>query len=297
MRNFEVVVDNLIGQVEPQEVSILPESRDIAIRGLEEKERRYGEESEHHMAYHNVGHDIDVTSRDIRLTNLLYRFVPEEYREGLYDKIIVKDPWHDWERLLSGPGANERASADRVIEEIENSGSPVLNTERFKTSIDLGIMATQMERVDGDFVQVNLRTGEPDPSILLGAWADIGGVPMEGIKRAKLDAVDLCHEDHPDPSLRQLLDYFLIQPDFFKNVVDDATVLPNIEYYFPQNAEEVYGVLRKAFHSNIVTTYKTLMFIRNHPEVETAMLRGAGLLDRMHVGSAIGGLISKAAKL
>ncbi len=296
MRNYEAVVDGLIGMM-PEGVMIQPESREIAIMGLEEHDALHGESSKHPKTYHGVDHPIDSTGREIILNNLLFHFVPPQYKGTLYDKTLIRQPSHDIVQGLKLPEANESASADWAIARIEETDNPVLNQDAFKTSIRLGALATYMKEQDGNFIQDNLRQGEPDPSILHGAWADVGAIPMEGIKRYKRDTLDLAYEWYDNPSAQDIINCFLMQPRFYKSVVDDKFVIPNIEYYYSDHTDEVYEVLKKEFHSNIVSTYKVMMSVHDRPELASTIRASAHLLDRLHMGSIVGKVIAKAAKI
>src|SRR5690349_4649767 len=93
--DFESRVDELIGRIEADGPEIHPTVRSLATIALHSVEVRYGENSENHLPLHNAEHAIDVTERAIELTNLLYEYIPEEYRENIYDLILLAGLAHD----------------------------------------------------------------------------------------------------------------------------------------------------------------------------------------------------------
>lgn len=286
MKNFAPEVDQLVRMIEPEGVSVQPESREIAQRGFEELELRYGNDSDNPLSYHNAPHGIDTTARAINIGNMIFHLIPENYQYLFFDKIIVGTPFHDNERF-KGSGENERLSSERATTVIEEYDGSVLDTDEFKGSIHEGIMGTQAERGKGGIVQVNLRKGSPDPFILVEASADVGAIPMEGSRRMIRDAVDLCFEENSDPTAQDIYDRLLTQAGFIRSVTHDSVVIPNMQYYLPDTWQEVYKLLRSAFNPNTVSAYRTALLVEQSPHLQSALGHGIHMLDRLHVGSLI----------
>ncbi|MEX2014491.1 MAG: hypothetical protein WD885_00970, partial [Candidatus Saccharimonadales bacterium] len=97
MKNFEVAVDQLIERIQPDGYEFNETARSLATIALHDVELRYGENSDTSLPQHNAEHALDVAGRAIDLTNLLYEFIPEKYRDKIYELVLLVGVSHDWE--------------------------------------------------------------------------------------------------------------------------------------------------------------------------------------------------------
>jgi hypothetical protein len=309
MRNFEAAVDDLIGQIEPEGYEFNETARSLATIALHDVELRYGESSDNSLPQHNAEHALDVAGRAIELTNLVYEFIPEKYRENIYELALLVGVAHDWEQLLDS--GNEQASANYLIGLIEKTDDEEINNEWFKARAENGVMATEFEiNDDGIINQFNLGRGkpeegeEPDPLEFIVAFADINGIAMEGESRMSEDVAGLyierCQKKAEQPSeegLREFIDY---QPTFIKSQLDDEHMKPIIAYYFshlePKDESKenpVYEALKNKYNPNIRKSYKKAWKLRNTPE----LLKGFGEVvhraDVLGISDKLGGIIDR----
>lgn len=292
MIDFETEVDRRIAGIKPPEIEVDPASRSIAITALGEVDRRYGEGSEHPLEFHNVPHSLDVMDRTVRLLNLLYEFIPAEYKPRIYDLGIKVSAAHDVEQSL-GPGANEQASVAYMINQIEETGSNPINTRWHKSRAELGSLATQVAFADnGEIVQVNLGEGEPDPFAFIVAFADINGIAMDGDRRMIRDATNLCFElNGGNPGVEKIYEFLLTQAVFLKSRLNDHQMKPLIEYYFPERAGEVYEAMHDTYHKNIISAYELARKFRENPKLYSTVDKVMTGLDKVHAGAAVGKLL------
>jgi hypothetical protein len=183
-----------------------------------------------------------------------------------------------------GSGKNEKASGQFAVAKVVEMGGPALNTTRFKSRLLEGVQVTEVEeRSDGDIVQVNLHKGSDDPLKYAISFGDINGIAMEGSKRVVVDATRLCYEIYGVPTLDQIYKYLSSQQQFIRKRVNDGRVKSDIAYYFPNNTEEIYVDLRKAFHANILAAHNVAKLLNSSDELKASFglaLRGIDLADR-----------------
>lgn len=310
MRNFEASVDQLIGRIEPDGYEFNDTARSLATIALHDVELRYGEKSDNPLPQHNAEHALDVAGRAIELTNLLYEYIPQKYRENIYELALLVGVSHDWEQMLDG--GNERASADYLIGLIEKTDDREINNEWFKARSKKGVLATEFEIIEIDdekiINQVNLGRGkpedgeEPDPLEFIMAFADINGIAMEGESRMSEDVAGLyieeCQKNEEKPTLEGFRKFVGYQPTFIKSQLDDEHMKPIITYYFyhlePEDDKKdnpVYEALKKKYNPNIRNSYKKAWKLRNTPE----LLKGFGGVvhraDVLGISDKLGGII------
>jgi hypothetical protein len=287
--NFETRIDGLIEMIEPEGHEVHPTVRSLAMIALHSVEIKYGENSDNPLPQHNVEHAINVTERAIELTNLLYEYIPEEYRENIYELALLAGIAHDWEQL-QGVGANEQASADYLIGLIEQTGNSPINTDRFKQRAGAGVMATEYEFDEeaGVINQINLlkdepyEEGKPDPLRFIMAFADINAIAMKGPNQMYEDVTRLFFErnmeDPTEEGLREMLDY---QEKFIRSQLNDHRIKAYIARYFPDyesEAEdednEVYTVMKNAYNQNIRDSYENAQWLKRSSDVVVKELKG-----------------------
>jgi len=311
--NFETKIDELIGAIEPEGHEIHPTVRSIAAIALHSVEIKYGENSENHLPQHNAEHAIDVAERAIELTNLLYEYIPEEYRENIYELALLAGVTHDWEQL-QGSSVNEQASADYLISLIEQTGESPFNTKRFKQRARAGILATEYEidKETGVINQVNLlkdepyEDGKPDPLKFIMAFADINAIAMRGPQQMYEDVTRLFFERNLDQQpteegLREILDY---QEKFIKSQLNDHRMEAYIARYFPdyepKNKDaknEVYLVMEETYNPNIKESYEEAQWLRRNSEAVANEIKGMlHTVDFHAVASKLGHLVHRGKK-
>ncbi len=294
--DFEREVTEIAAMIEPKHgYELAPETIPIAITALEEVDSKYGPSSDHPLSFHNAPHSLGVTRRVVRLTNMLYPFIQPKYQNGIYDLGIIGGATHDIEQEL-GPGENERVSAESAGRQVSDADG-VLNTTTFKKRLTRGIVATTVEmKEDGELVQTNLQSGTHDPIKFGMAFADINGIAMEGSKRMWQDATNLYYELNDEPTIGGLFDFYLSQAGFLRQRLNDGRVKSDIAYYFADDIEAVYQVMRGAFHANIVSAHGMAVLLGERPELSNtvgSVVKGIGALDRSLLGTMIGKMIER----
>lgn len=307
--NFEARIDGLVELIEPEGQEIHPTVRSIAAIALHGVEIKYGENSENPLPQHNAEHAFDMTERAIELTNLLYDYIPEEYKKNIYELVLLAGVAHDWEQL-EGVGANEQASADYLIGLIEQTGNSLVNTDRFKQRARAGIMATEYEFDDekGVINQINLlkdepyEEGRPDPLKFIMAFADINAIAMKGPDQMYEDATRLFfernYEDPTEEGFREILDY---QEKFIKSQLNDHRMEACIARYFPDfependdEKNEVYKEMEKAYSPNIKESYEKAQWLKRSSEVVAKELKSMlHTFDFHAVASKLGRLVNR----
>lgn len=291
MSHIDKAVSSMVAGIGSPEISLRPVTPIITAEVLHDIDQKYGPHGDDPLEYHNTSHSIDVGRRVIRLTNLLYPYIPEQYRTSIYDLGFLGPGCHDSEQLL-GSGANERASLDDALRRIEQANDPVLTAPAFTDRLGSGIMVTVVNRKeDGELEQVNLREGDPDPFKFIMAFCDINGIAMEGDMRMIKDATHLCYELFGEPSTEQLYDFLLSQAGFLRDRLNDHRIKADIAYYFPDHQDEVYKVMRSSFHSNITSAYRLATFMSDHSELSDPIGKVIKTADKTHAGRLIGRLI------
>lgn len=292
--SFEVQVDNLIEKIEPAEVGIDPATRLVTISSLDEMDKRHGRDSDKPLEFHNAPHELDVLRRFIRITNLLYDCIPENYRPMIYQAGMVATSAHDIGQGM-GAGADEKASVEYMRNKIKETGDSPINNEPFIDRAAGGLLASQVEFAEnGEIIQVNLREGEPDPLRFKIAFADINGIAMEGSPRMIKDATNLYFELHGDnPSAEGLFEFWLTQADFLKSRLNDYRIVPDIEYYFPERGEEVYDRMKDAYQKNILSAYRLALKLHETKGLRSTLDRLMSSADKAHLGSLVTKLARK----
>jgi hypothetical protein len=290
--DFEREMANIATIVEPPEQKISGEALTIATESLHAIDLKYGPNSDNPLPFHNAEHSVAVTRRVIRFINILYPYMKPRQRSGIYDLGAIGGPNHDFEQGL-GVAENEKASGGQAVQRVAESGGATINTDTFKKRLLGGIQATtvQMED-DGDIVQVNVQKGSHDPFKFAMAFSDINGIAMEGSRRMFNDATRLCYEIYGEPTLDQLYNFLVSQASFLRKRLNDHRVKSDIAYYFPNEVEDVYHDMRKAFRSNILSAYGMAVILGERPELKSSVgvaVRSIDVVDK----SILGDLISK----
>lgn len=285
--DYERELTTLAGNVQPSDQKISPAVIAIGTEALYGIDARYGPASDNPRAAHDGPHSLDVARRDIELTNLLYRFIRPEHRKNIYNYGMLVATTHDWEQLL-GYGANERASVDYLIDRVAQSREPELNTPGAHSRLSAASLATTVEfRENGEIVQVNLRTGEPDPLTYIAGFVDINGIAMEGWRRLLNDGSRHGREKFgPNMILTQHYEFMATQRRFMRKRLNDHRIQEDIAYHFPDHAEQVYQVMRQAFHANILSAHGLAVNLGRLPV--GLFVRGVGAFDKLALNNRIG---------
>lgn len=286
MRNFEAAVDQLVERIEPDNYEFNDTARSLATIALHDVELRYGENSESPLPRHNADHGLDVAERAIDLVNLLFEYIPDEYKDNIYELALLVSVSHDWEQLL-GNGENEAASAEYLIKLIEKTSDEKINNDRFKERSSGGVFATEFAiDTKGVINQVNLLEGEADPLKFVVAFADINGMAMEGEELMPEELAKLFFEqsvqkgeEPSQESLQRLVDY---QESFIRSQLNDYRMKAYIARYFPhlepaENSGEdnpVYTKMHEAYNPNIKNIYEIAKWLRGNPTA----IKGLGSL-------------------
>jgi hypothetical protein len=292
--SFEQEIVSIAESVAPEDQEVQDTSIELAVSALEDIDRRYGPNSDGHLLYHNASHSLDVCRRTVRLLNLTYPYVQPKYRNHIYDLAILAGALHDYEQDL-GPIKNEKASAEYAQASAAQS-SPLYQRDGMSKRLKAGILATAVVRNDeGEIVQTNLQTGAHDPLKFAMGFADINGIAMEGDLRMFRDATRLCYELFEDPSIDDLYGFLVNQAGFLRERLNDGRVKSDIAYYFPDSIDEVYKHMEEAFHSNIISSYKFALLLRDRPELKASvgfLVQNIDIVDR----SILGELLAKELK-
>jgi hypothetical protein len=287
--NFEEEITKIITSVAPEEQQVRDSTIHIAVTALEDMDRRYGPESEEYLPYHNAQHCVDVCRRTVRLLNIVYPYVRPKYREDIYDIGIIGGAVHDYEQGL-GQLENERASAKRGIDIVDKADRK-FNDRSLQKRLGDGILATSvLYSEDGEIIQPLIQRGSHDPLKFAVGFADINGTAMEGDRRMFIDAIKLCYERIENPSIDDLYEFLVNQAEFLKGRLNDGRVKSDIAYYFPENIEDVYADMRKAFHGNILSSYRLALLIKSRPELKKVLgffVQNVDSIDRSILGNFI----------
>jgi hypothetical protein len=279
--------------VEPLGQKISPAVIAIGTDALYGIDARYGPASDNPRVAHDGPHSLAVARRDIELTNLLYRFIRPEHRKNIYNFGMLVATTHDWEQLL-GYGANERASVDYLIDRVAQSREPELNTPDAHSRLTAASLATTVEfRENGEIVQVNLRTGEPDPLTYITGFVDINGIAMEGWRRMLSDGSRHGREKFgPNMTLAQHYAFLATQQRFLRKRLNDYRIQEDIAYHFPDHADEVYQVMRQAFHANILSAHGMAVNLGKRPV--SIAVKGIGAIDQVAFSNRLGKVVYRA---
>lgn len=291
--DFEKEIVGIAATV-PPEYQLAPETVGIAVNAVYGIDDRYGPNSDYPREFHNAPHSIDVCRRDVRLTKLLLPYVRSKYLPHIFDRTILGPALHDWEQLL-GPGDNEQASADYAVAQIEENGGPELNTDVFKTWLSDEIQASTVTMLEtGEIIQTNIQTGSHNPAKFNLAFADINGIAMEGPRRMIRDGTHLYMENLESPddfTIDGLYAFLVNERQFLRQRLNDGRVKADIAYYYPDHIEEVYAVMRKAFHANIISAHNLAIDIGARPELKVPIGIAAKTLDKSMLGGAVGKML------
>lgn len=287
--DYEREMAAIAATVEPADQSISPAVIALGTEALYGIDEKYGPASDNPLDFHYGPHSLAVTRRNVALLNLLYPFIGQEDRISIYNFSGLVGTHHDWEQLRLGSGANERASADRLMEKVVNSGEAELNTPAAYRRLPAATLATAvMFKPDGEIVQMNLRTGAPDPLVYVAGFGDINGIAMDGWRRMLNDASRVGRERiGPNMTLVQHYEFLASQQGFLRKRLNDHRVQEDIAYHFPDHAAQVYDVMREAYHANILSAHGMAVNIGQRPV--SIAVRGIGAIDE-RFGNRLGKL-------
>ena len=257
-----------IAELAPFPESVRPEAILIASRTLELIDVKYGLTSDQPLPYHNAPHSLTVCRRTMRLTNLLYPYIPPPLRVNICDLAIMGGPLHDVEQGHD-PHRNVVESAEHGTAMIEDQGGVHLNNPQFKHRLHEMIIGTEAQ-IDksGRVFQPNIRSGSHDPAKFKLAFSDICGIAMEGPRRMINDATNLCYEIFGTPTFEQYFTFLKSQVSFMRHQLNDHVIMANIAYHFPANQPNVYAALHGAFHENIIAAHGLATVLNERPEME-----------------------------
>lgn len=292
--DFEKEVIKIAGMIEPPDYELAPETIPIAIEVVEGINQRYGPDSDNPKTYHNAPHSLAVPRRAVSLTNLLYPFIPEQYRTDIYDLDIHCGVGHDDEQSLTLPGENERVSADRMVARVSQAGGR-LNYAEYMRRLVRGHMATVIQIEDGKLIQPNLAQGEPDPIEFIMGFADRNGIAMEGPISMFKDATNIYIEEAEkageEPTFEGLYDFLKGEAGFIKYGLNDWYMKPLIRYYFGDKDDDVYAEMRKAYNPKISEAHRIAEKIVDSPELRPLIgmvVKGMEAVDSSRIGRNLG---------
>lgn len=242
---------------------------DIGRVGLDAIEERYGEKSGNYLAHHSAQHGVDVMRRGLHLTRILAPYIADEYMQDLPDLVVMCGSWHDYEQQ-KGPHNNEVASSEGLRAVIDNSSEkPWKDVELVKKRAHEGVMATEVaHQKSGEIVQVNLPNGEADPLKYIMAFADINGIAMEGEERMITDSTNLCKEIYgPNLNEQTLSDFLAMQKKFLDSRLNDRRIKSDLTYYFLDDMEKIYKVLREEFEGKASEATILARLMRYNPKI------------------------------
>lgn len=252
---FKGEVRELAGSVEPADQTISPEAQRLAAFMFAAIDDKYGKNSNSPNTHHNADHELNVAERSIEFANILYSYIPDEDKPGLYDALVLAAAAHDYEQDL-GPGDNERASAKFLIDTVLSSEDPEISEPYFANRLFDLVMVTEVAfGEDNNIEQTNLHAGSTDTAKFIFAFADINGIAMEGKDRMITDATNIFLELYKNPTVESYKNFFMSQIPFLRRRLNDWRITSDIERYFPQFDEEVYLIMEDNFHLNIITAY------------------------------------------
>lgn len=288
-------VSKIAGLIGPEDYELASETIPIAVETVTGIEQRYGPDSASRKLYHNAPHSLAVPRRAVSLTNLLWRFIPEEYRTDIYDLDIHCGTGHDEEQDRTLPGENERVSAERMIERVRRADGR-LNYEEYMRRLFRGHMATVVQLEDGKLVQPNLAQGEPDTIEFIMGFADRNGIAMEGPLTMLKDGTNLycerLEETGGELTIDGLVDFLGSgEMDFLKYGLNDWYMKPLIKYYFGDNGDDVYKVMRTAYHPNIDAAHRMAEKIAHGTELTPLIglaAKGLEVMDSSRLGRNLG---------
>lgn len=290
--DFHHELESIARTVEPEDAGIPEIVIELSTIALHDVDMRYGPFSRNPMPHHNAEHSLDVAGRVVRLTNLLWDFIPQRYQKDIFALGMHAASGHDYEQS-KGPGKNERASAKYVRNTIINRGYQSQLGQKYFQRVGAGIMATEVEFVGDKIIQPNLRKGEADPLRFIVAFADINAIAMEGPNRMIRDATNLYFERSAHPKVDHYLDMLASQVKFLRRRLNDWQIEGDIEYYFSAHQDEVYDVMYREFHDNIVQSSEIAGQIAENEATEDIIgkiIKGA---DPLGVGSRAVEALSK----
>jgi hypothetical protein len=221
----------------------------------------------------------------------LYPYIPPRWQPKIYELAFTSPAGHDIER---GPDdlENVRLSGEHIVDLIEEKGGRELNTKIFKKRTFDVIQTTAAVRTeDGEIVQVNIQKGSHDPAKFIGAFGDKNGIAMEGPKEMIRNAVALSAEFDHQLTLNGLVDFLGYQRQFLRQGLNDWRVKGDIGYYFPESTDEVYKVMRRAFHGNIRSAHGLAVLLREQEPVRESVglvADAVGIVDSTLLGNLLG---------
>lgn len=243
--------------------------------------------------YHNVPHSIEFTEEALDSYEAIESFIPDVYKEDMPTILFLVGLAHD---LFN----DEQESAKYLKRMILTYGDEKLKSSSLLSRVEAPILGTAVEIQEGTVVQVNTGKGTPDPAIQISAWADINQIPRKGDGKMLKDALNLCAEiNNSEPTEDQVIDMILFQPKFLSDLMDESAQIPNLEFYYPGKAHEVYDILRGRHREATLAASNLAKVIDANPDrVEDTveqMFRlnnGAVLLGKKGVNLVLKGLKS-----
>lgn len=197
--------------------------------------------SPHYKEYHNTEHDFYVLRRAWDVWGALRNRMPDKFDTNGFKLLLFSVCGHD---LFLGneakEGSDERRSGKFTMRRMLAAGYAPEEGQRVREAID----TTAVKRDEkGRITQYNIRQGSKDPLKFVLAYADINGVPMEGIPTMIRDALNLYMESS-GTSLKELshnpkkaLGLMLTQADFVQDRLDDMD--GDIAHYFDGKEREM----------------------------------------------------------
>ncbi|MEK9195983.1 MAG: hypothetical protein AAB914_01305 [Patescibacteria group bacterium] len=188
--------------------------------------------------YHNAPHSIEFVEEALDIYQAIQAFVPEEYQEDMPTILFLTGLAHD---LFN----DEHESAKYIKRMILTYGDEKLKSSSVLSRIGAPIVGTTVEIQDNTVVQTHIGNGVSDPAIQISGWADINQIPRKGDGKMIKDALNLGAEiNGGNPTTKQVVDMFKLQPKFLADLLDESIQIPNLEFYYPGKAHEVYDILR-----------------------------------------------------
>lgn len=257
MTNFEPAIEKVVGKISPAEVEIDPLIPAISGVVLSDIDSRYGRDSTKPLAHHNAFHGLERAERTVEVTNLLYEYIPEEYREGIYPVGILDGATHDWMQDFKIFGLNEELSGAFLGFMLKKADRPDLFDNSFMLRGFSGIRVTAaVTETDGNVHQPYLFEGEPDPNNFIQAFTDVDAIALGGMLEMLRTSKNLVQELYKDPSPREFYDFLRREEPFLRKRLNRPRMMAVLGHFFPANVEEVYEKMYDAYNKNIVDAYE-----------------------------------------
>ena len=96
----------------------------------------------------------------------------------------------------------------------------------------------------------------------------------------------------PNMTLAQHYEFLSTQRRFMRKRLNDHRIQEDIAYHFPDHADEVYKVMRHAYHANILSAHGMAVNLGRLPV--SVIVKGLGAFDKVALNGRIGKAVYRA---